>query len=172
MLQPGHPQCPSTSSDASPNSFHPFVVTQSRDIEFSCDSSHSTPNELLRARELLRYYTPHSLLQTPLTTAGTPSPSVVEPAEPLVDLGGKSVLSPVAVEDVPISGDKDVKSCDDLALRSFSQLLAVKLDCERSMVSLIDRTNQCVFLYPYPILMNIELDNTLIGILFLKQRAH
>jgi len=74
-------------------------------------------------------------------------PSVTESAEPLVDLDGGLVLSPVPVEDMSTGGDNDVmKSSDDHALKAFSQLLALKLNCEQSMVSLIDRTNQCAFL--------------------------
>ena len=142
---------------------HSFVVTQPRDIAFSRDSSHSRPNELLRSRELLRYFTPPSIPQTAtMSTAWTPPSSVVELAEPLLD----SDQEP-AVED---GSDKHVlKSSDDLALRAFSQLLALKLDCERSMISLIDRTNQYVFLC---LVMNIELGDTLIGILLPKQRVH
>jgi hypothetical protein len=94
-------------------STHSFVVTQSRDISFSKDSAHPRPNELLRALELLRYYTP---------------------------------LSPLPAEDVPIESDTYVmESGDDPALTAFSQLLALKLHCEQSMISLIDRTNQCAF---------------------------
>lgn len=93
---------------------HSFVVTQSRDISFSnaSDPAHR-PNELLRALELLRYYTPPS---------------------------------PLPAEGVPIKSDTFVMgSGDDPALEAFSQLLALKLHCERSMISLIDRTNQCAF---------------------------
>jgi hypothetical protein len=139
---------------------HSFVVTQSRDIAFSRDSSHSRPNELLRSRELLRYFTPPLIPQhSTMSTAWTPPSSVVELAEPLDQKP--------AVED---GADKLVlKSSDDLALRAFSQLLALKLDCERSMISLIDRTNQCVFLC---FVINIECGDTLIGMLLPKQRVH
>jgi len=112
-----------------------FVVTQSRDIAFSHDSSHPRPNELLRARELLRYYTPPSPPKTSVSAAEPISPLVLEPAAPLIDL-----------DEEPIGRDKGVmKSSYDPALKAFSQLLALKLDCERSMISLIDRTNQCAF---------------------------
>src|ERR1700683_706166 len=120
MMLPGDHSLSRSSSVPAPDSPCSFVVTQSRDIGFSCDSSHTRPNELLRARELLRYYTPPSPPQAPQGT------------EPLVDLGDKPVLSPA-----PIGGHKDVmKSTDDPALRAFSHLLALKLDCERSMISL------------------------------------
>jgi hypothetical protein len=145
MLQPNLTLSPSTFSVASPN---PLVITQSRDVTFSCDSSHLAPNELLRARELLRYYTPPSRT---LTAGSPPFPSsLVEPPEPLAYLDHEPVLSP-GPGDQPIS-----KSSDDPTLMAFSQLLSVKLDCERSMVSLIDRTNQCVNLSPHRILMNIK----------------
>jgi hypothetical protein len=129
---PDHSQSTSTSSSPVP-----FVATQSRDITLSYDSPCSRPNELLRARELLRYFTPPS---------------------------------PVPVEDVPIGGDKDVNCGDDPALRAFSHLLALKLDCERSMISLIDQTNQCASLSLYPIVIKIE--NTVIDMLLLKQHVH
>jgi len=119
---------------------HSFVVTQSRDIAFSPESAHSRPNELLRARELLRYYTPPSLPQIPMSIARRPPSSVVEPAELLVDLDEQPAI-PSDIHNTHV-----MKSSDDPALRAFSQLLALKLDCERSMISLIDRTNQCAFL--------------------------
>lgn len=127
-LSPG----PSSAS----SSHRSVVVIDSRDAPYD-PSSHSQPNEQLRARELLRYYTP-------------PSPPAVRQTVTVED----QIVPPLELlENAPIgSGSSLLKSSEDPALTAFAQLLALKLDCQRSMISLIDRTKQYV---PYATLLQL-----------------
>ena len=137
MLYPDQSVSPSF---VQPNPTQLFVVTQSRDVDFSYDSSNKRPNELLRARELLCYFTPPPLLQPPVSIAGR---LAIGLTKPLVNLDDDARLPPVPVEDMHTQdGTIVTKDSHDPALRAFSQLLALKVNCERSMISLIDRKNQ------------------------------
>ena len=130
----------STSSPSSPRS---LIVTDSQDSPYT-HSPNSQPNEQLRARELLRYYTPLSPLPpTPTSTTHSRTHTSFSDDSPRADAEDEMLPPHLPAEVAPIRSDV-LKSSDDSALTAFSQLLALKLDCQRSMISLIDRKKQYV----------------------------
>ena len=142
-----------SSSSTSYNSRPSSITRLSIGTPFLYQSSHQQPDEFLRACEFLRYHSPPL---TPSSPSITPS-SLVHSAQrgSLVD---QSAPTPLPIEDAPVGGCENLlKSSDDPALLAFSQLLALRLDCERSMVSLIDRKNQSVFISPGLIATNLEI---------------
>lgn len=113
------------------------------DSPYTHPTPESKPSEQLRARELLRYYTPPSP-QKPEVVLPLSTPDL-EDGPPLASMTTDVQVPYVAPENRPIGGGGVVmKSSEDPALTAFAQLLALKLNCERSMVSFIDRTKQCV----------------------------
>lgn len=137
---------PSTSlwtSSETPNQSNPSILT---DSPYRHQSMESKPSEQLRARELLRYYTPPSPTG-PIAHVVLPPTPDMDGTPPLPTSGSQidDVLGThIALENRPIGGSGGMlKSSEDPALTAFAQLLALKLDCERSMISFIDRTKQC-----------------------------
>lgn len=142
---------PRTSSSSRPSRKSSLVITDSQDNFYSpTGSGHGTStNERLRAREMLRYYTPPS--PTPEesdTSSSYADESVLDDSE----LDSVEVPPPSPKDPSAIGGSKTaLKSSEDPALTAFAQLLALKLDCQRSMISLIDKSKQyvCSLFTPY-----------------------
>lgn len=128
-----------TSSEVADRS-HLSILT---DSPYRHPTPQSKPSEQLRARELLRYYTPPSPQKPEVVLPlGTPDFEAGPLGGAITDA---QVNSSVTLENRPIGGGGTaMKSSNDPALTAFAQLLTLKLDCQRSMVSFIDQTKQCV----------------------------
>ncbi|KAF7980698.1 hypothetical protein HWV62_37151 [Athelia sp. TMB] len=143
MRNKDYPISPWASSGA-PNHSYPCIAN---DGPYQHHSSGSQRHEQLRARELLRYYTPASSVCIAAPANLTANPSwdktprlVTSPSD-----ADNTQSIDIAPENRVFEGARAVlQSSEDPALMAFAQLLALKLNCERSMVSFLDRSKQYI----------------------------